>query len=189
LQQVIRPTGVMQPFWREEMHHTIARIAIIAAIALGSTASAQSIVPGQTRMRVGMTMLTIGPAVDGYVPFEAFRGMARISGSVEAQALARWVDSSWALVDSQRGVALSAVTYEYDDGSKKIEYKSPYLSLGSSVRLMIDRVDRDGESRYALFAVDDAREHHRIYITMTRSDVETLLNAMREAASGGMAAK
>jgi hypothetical protein len=170
------------------MHRTIARIAIIAALAGSSTASAQSLVPGQTRMRVGMTMLTVGPTVDGYVPFEAFRGMARISGSVEAQALTHWVDSSWALVDSQRGVALSAVTYEYADGSKKIEYKSPYLSLGPSIRLLIDRVDRDGVSRFALYAVDDAREHHRLYIIMTRSDVETLLNAMRDAAAGEMAA-
>jgi hypothetical protein len=165
------------------MHGTIARIAIVVALAGGSTAVAQSIVPGQTRMRVGMTMLTVGPTVDGYVPIEAFRGMARISGSVEAQALLRWIDSSSALVDSQRGVALSAVTYEYEDGSKKIEYKSPFLSLGRSVRLMIDRIDRDGESRFALYAVDDAREHHRLYIVMTRSDVETLLNAMRDAAA------
>jgi hypothetical protein len=171
------------------MHGTIARFAIIAVLVGGSTASAQSIVPGQTRMRVGMTMLTVGPTVDGYVPVEAFRGMARISGDVEAQALLRWVDSSWALVDSQRGVALSAVTYEYEDGSKKIEYKSPFLSLGRSVRMMIDRIDRDGESRFGLYAVDDGREHHRIYIIMTRSDVETLLNAMRDAASGGVAAK
>ena len=164
------------------MHRIIARIAIVAALAGGSTAFAQSIVPGQTRMRVGMTMLTIGPTVEGYVPVEAFRGMARISGSVEAQALLRWVDSSSALVDSQRGVALSAVTYEYEDGSKKIEYKSPFLWLGHSVRMMIDRIDREGESRFALYAVDDAREHHRIYIIMTRSDVETLLNALRDAA-------
>jgi hypothetical protein len=164
------------------MHRIIARIAIVAALAGGSTAFAQSIVPGQTRMRVGMTMLTVGPTVDGYVPVEAFRGMARISGSVEAQALLRWVDSSSALVDSQRGVALSAVTYEYEDGSKKIEYKSPFLWLGHSVRMMIDRIDREGESRFALYAVDDAREHHRIYIIMTRSDVETLLNALRDAA-------
>jgi hypothetical protein len=169
------------------MHRTIARIAIVALLAGGSTAFAQSIVPGQTRMRVGMTMLTIGPAVDGYVPIEAFRGMARISGSVEAEALLRWVDSSSALVDSQRGVALSAVTYEYEDGSKKIEYKSPFLSLGRSVRMMIDRIDRDGDSRFGLYAVDESREHHRIYIIMTRSDVETLLNAMRDAASGGLA--
>jgi hypothetical protein len=171
------------------VHRTIAQIAIIAALSGGSTAFAQSIVPGQTRMRVGMTMLTVGPAVDGYVPIEAFRGMARITGDVEAQALRRWVDSSWALVDSQRGVALSAVTYEYEDGSKKIEYKSPFLSLGRSVRMMIDRVDRDGASRFGLYAVDDAREHHRIYIIMTRSDVETLFKAMQDAASGGMAAK
>jgi hypothetical protein len=171
------------------MHRTIAHIAIIAALAGGSAAHAQTIVPGQTRMRVGMTILTVGPTVDGYVPVEAFRGMARIRGSVEAQALGRWVDSSWALVDSQRGVALSAVTYEYEDGSKKIEYKSPLLSLGRSTRMMIDRVDRDGESRFGLYAVDDAREHHRIYIVMTRSDVETLLKAMHDAASGGIAAK
>jgi hypothetical protein len=165
------------------MHRTVAHVVIIAMLAGGSTAFAQSIIPGQTRMRIGMTMVTIGPTVDGYVPVEAFRGMARISGGVDAQALLRWVDSSAALVDSQRGVPLSAVTYEYEDGSKKIEYKSPFLSLGRSVRMMIDRIDRDGESRFGLYAVDDAREHHRIYIIMTRSDVETLFNAMREAAA------
>jgi hypothetical protein len=170
------------------MHRMLARIAVIVALALGTSASAQSLVPGQTRMRVGMTMLTIGPLADGWVPIEAFRGMARVTGYVEAGALARWVDSSWALVDSQRGVPLSAVTYEYADGSKKIEYKSPYLSLGPSVMMMIDRVDRDGASRFALYATDGAREHHRVYVLMSRSDVETLLNAMRDAAVGQTAA-
>jgi hypothetical protein len=170
------------------MHRTLARTAAIVAFALGTSASAQSLVPGQTRMRVGMTMLTIGPVTEGYVLVDAFRGMARITGYVEAGALARWVDSSWALVDSQRGVPLSAVTYEYADGSKKIEYKSPYLSLGPSMVLMIDRVDRDGVSRFALYATDGAREHHRLYVFMSRSDVETLLNAMRDAATGQVTA-
>ena len=91
-------------------------------------------------------------------------------------------------MDSQRGVPLSAVTYEYEDGSKKIEYKSPYLWLGRSTRMMIDRVDRDGASRFALYAVDDAREHHRLYIIMTRSDVATLLEAMQGAATGQVTA-
>ena len=170
------------------MHRTLARTAAIVAFALGTSASAQSLVPGQTRMRVGMTMLTIGPVTEGYVLVEAFRGMARITGYVEAGALARWVDSSWALVDSQRGVPLSAVTYEYADGSKKIEYKSPYLSLGPSMAMMIDRIDRDGASRFALYATDGAREHHRLYVFMSRSDVETLLNAMRDAATGQVTA-
>jgi hypothetical protein len=172
----------------EDMHRVLARTAIIVALAWGTSVSAQSIVPGQTRMRVGMTMLTIGPLTDNYVFVEAFRGMARVTGHVEAGILARWVDSSWALVDSQRGVPLSAVTYEYEDGSKKIEYKSPYLWLGRSMRMMIDRVDRDGASRFALYAVDDAREHHRLYIIMTRSDVATLLEAMYGAATGQVTA-
>ncbi len=170
------------------MHRLLARTALIVALALGTSAAAQSLVPGQTRMRVGMTILTIGPRTDGMVLVEAFRGMARVTGYVEAGYLARWVDSSWALVDSQRGVPLSAVTYEYADGSKKIEYKSPYLSLGPSMVLMIDRIDRDSTSRFALYATDGAREHHRVYVVMTRSDVETLLNAMRDAATGQIAA-
>jgi hypothetical protein len=170
------------------MYRTLARTAVIAALALGTSASAQSLVPGQTRMRVGMTMLTIGPKVEGSVLVEAWRGMAQITGYVDAQSLARWVDSSWALVDSERGVPLSAVTYEYADGSKKIEYKSPYLSLGRSMAMMIDRIDRDGESRFALYAFDNARDHRRLYIVMSRSDVTTLLSAMHDAASGEVTA-
>jgi hypothetical protein len=113
--------------------------------------------------------------------------MARITGYVEAASLARWTDSSWALVDSQRGAPLAAVTYDYPDGSKKIEYKSPYLSLGPSLALMIDRIDQDGVSRFALYATDDVRER-RVYIIMTRSDVSTLLGAMGDAALGQTAA-
>ncbi|HET6700914.1 MAG TPA: hypothetical protein VFH14_03870, partial [Gemmatimonadaceae bacterium] len=112
------------------MQHTLARTAIIIALLAGASASAQSLVPGQTRMRIGTTMLTVGPVTNGKVLVEAWRGMARITGAVDAGVLARWTDSSWALVDGQRGVALAAVTYEYPDGSTKIEYKSPYLSLG-----------------------------------------------------------
>ena len=170
------------------MHRVLARTAMIVALAWGTTASAQSLVPGQTRMRVGVTMITVGPRTDGQVFVEAFRGMARVTGYVDAEVLARWVDSSWALVDSQRGVPLSAVTYEYEDGSKKIEYKSPYLWLGRSTRMMIDRIDRDGASRFSLYAVDDAREHYRMYIIMTRSDVVTLLEAMHGAATGQLTA-
>jgi hypothetical protein len=170
------------------MHRSLARTAVIVALALGTSASAQSLVPGQTRMRVGMTMLTVGPLADGKVMVEVFRGMARITGYVDAESLTRWTDSSWALVDSQRGVALAAVTYEYADGSKKIEYKSPYLSLGPSMAMMIDRVDRDGTSRFALYAFDNARDHRRVYIVMSRSDVATLLGAMVDAASGQTAA-
>ena len=169
------------------MSRTVARTALMLALAFGASASAQSLVPGQTRMRVGTTMLTIGPLSDGRVLVEAWRGMARITGYVEAGRLAQWTDSSWALVDSQRGVPLAAVTYEYADGSKKIEYKSPYLSLGPSMSLMIDRIDRDDVSRYALYAVDGARER-RVYIILTRSDVATLLGAMRDAATGQIAA-
>lgn len=169
------------------MPRTLARTALIIAFALGATASAQSLVPGQTRMRVGTTMLTIGPLYDGKVLVEAWRGMARITGYVEAERLARWTDSSWALVDSHRGVPLAAVTYEYADGSKKIEYKSPYLSLGPAMSMMIDRIDRDDVSRYALYAIDGARER-RVYIILTRSDVTTLLGAMRDAAMGHVAA-
>jgi len=166
------------------MHRTLVRTATIVALALGTSASAQSLVPGQTRMRVGMTMLTIGPLREGRVLVEAWRGMAQITGEVEAASLVRWVDSSWALVDSERGVPLAAVTYEYADGSKKIEYKSPYLVLGRSMAMMIDRVDRDGASRFALYAFDNARDHRRVYIVMSRSDVATLLSAMRDAATG-----
>jgi hypothetical protein len=173
-------------FLEEDMHRTLARTALIVALAFGTSASAQSLVPGQTRMRVGTTMLTIGPLTHGKVLVEAWRGMARITGFVDADALARWTDSSWALVDSQRGVALAAVTYEYGDGSRKIEYKSPYLSLGPSMSMMIDRIDRDSVSRFALYAIDDARER-RVYIIMTRSDVATLLGAMRDAATGQIA--
>jgi len=168
------------------MPRTLARTALIIAFALGATASAQSLVPGQTRMRVGTTMLTIGPLFDGKVLVEAWRGMARITGYVEAERLAQWTDSSWALVDSHRGVPLAAVTYEYADGSKKIEYKSPYLSLGPAMSMMIDRIDRDDVSRYALYAIDGARER-RVYIILTRSDVTTLLGAMRDAALGQIA--
>lgn len=169
------------------MSRTLARTALVLAFAFGASASAQSLVPGQTRMRVGATMLTIGPLVNGKVMVEAWRGMARITGFVDAQALTPWTDSSWALVDSQRGAPLAAVTYEYADGTKKIEYKSPYLSLGPGMSLMIDRIDRDGVSRYALYAVEAARER-RIYILMSRSDVATLLGAMRDAAMGPVAA-
>lgn len=169
------------------MPRTLVRTALILAFAVGAPASAQSLVPGQTRMRVGTTMLTIGPLVDGKVLVEAWRGMARITGYVEAERLARWTDSSWALVDSHRGVPLAAVTYEYADGSKKIEYKSPYLSLGPSMAMMVDRIDRDNVSRFALYAVDGTRER-RVYIILTRSDVATLLGAMRDAAMGPVAA-
>ena len=169
------------------MPRTLVRTALILAFAVGAPASAQSLVPGQTRMRVGTTMLTIGPLVDGKVLVEAWRGMARITGYVEAERLARWTDSSWALVDSHRGVPLAAVTYEYADGSKKIEYKSPYLSLGPSMSMMVDRIDRDNVSRFALYAVDGTRER-RVYIILTRSDVATLLGAMRDAAMGPVAA-
>ena len=165
------------------MHRTLARTALIIAVAMGTSASAQSLVPGQTRMRVGVTQLTVGPLDRGYVMVEVWRGMARITGYVEAASLARWTDSSWALVDSQRGSPLAAVTYEYADGSKKIEYKSPYLSLGPKMALMIDRVDQDGTSRFALYATDDKQER-RVYIIMTRSDVSTLLGAMSDAARG-----
>ena len=68
------------------MHRVLARTAIIVALASGTSASAQSIIPGQTRMRVGMTMLTIGPLTDNHVFVEAFRGMARVTGYVEAGA-------------------------------------------------------------------------------------------------------
>ena len=172
------------------MHRTLARTAAIVVFALGTSATAQSqsLVPGQTRMRVGVTMLTIGPLVDGRVLIDAFRGMAQITGYVDAESVVRWVDSSWALVDSQRGVPLAAVTYEYADGSKKIEYKSPYLSLGPSMAMMIDRIDRDGVSRFALYAFDNARDHRRLYIVMSHSDVETLLKAMRDAATGQVTA-
>src|SRR5688500_10143970 len=169
------------------MPRTLVRIALSVAFAFGASASAQSLVPGQTRMRVGTTMLTIGPLTNGRVLVEAWRGMARITGFVDADALTRWTDSSWALVDSQRGVALAAVTYEYADGSRKIEYKSPYLSLGPSMSMMIDRIDRDDVSRFALYAVDGARER-RVYIILTRSDVATLLGAMRDAALGQVTA-
>lgn len=176
------------------MPRTLARTALIIVFAFGASASAQSLgpstqplVPGQTRMRVSTTMLTIGPLVDGRVLVEAWRGMARITGYVEAERLAQWTDSSWALVDSHRGVPLAAVTYEYADGSKKVEYKSPYLSLGPSMSMMIDRIDRDDVSRYALYVVDNARER-RVYIILTRSDVATLLGAMRDAATGQVAA-
>ena len=170
------------------MQRTLAQTAVLIAFAVGASASAsaQSLVPGQTRMRIGTTMLTVGPVTDGKVLVEAWRGMARISGAVDAEVLARWTDSSWALVDGQRGVALAAVTYEYPDGSTKIEYKSPYLSLGPGMSMMIDRIDRDGVSRFALYAVEAARER-RVYIIMTRSDVATLLGAMRDAAMGPIA--
>ena len=168
------------------MPRTLARTALILAFVCGASASAQSLVPGQTRMRIGTTMLTVGPLNDGRVLIEAWRGMARITGYVEAERLARWTDSSWALVDSHRGVPLAAVTYEYADGSKKVEYKSPYLLMGRAMSLMIDRIDRDNESRYALYAVDGTRER-RVYIIMTRSDVATLLGAMRDAATGQIA--
>ena len=161
--------------------------AAIVALLGGASASAQTLVPGQTRMRVGMTMITIGPATGDQVFVEAWRGMSRITGYVDAERLTAWTDSSWALVDAARGVPLAAVTYEYADGTKKIEYKSPYLSLGPGMSLMIDRIDRDGVSRYALYVVEAMRER-RIYIVMSRSDVSTLLGAMRDAAMGQVAA-
>jgi hypothetical protein len=171
----------------EAMSRTLARAALVLTLFAGASASAQSLVPGQTRMRVGTTMITVGPLVDGKVMVETWRGMARVTGYVEAQALARWTDSSWALVDSQRGVALAAVTYEYADGTKKVEYKSPYLSLGPGMSLMIDRIDRDNVSRFALYAVEHKRER-RVYIIMSKSDVAALLGAMRDAAMGQVAA-
>ena len=169
------------------MSRTLARTALALAFMIGASASAQSLVPGQTRMRVGATMLTVGPLMDGKVMVDAWRGMQHITGYVDAQVLTRWTDSSWALVDSQRGAPLAAVTYEYADGTKKVEYKSPYLSLGPGMSLMIDRIDRDGVSRYALYVVEATRER-RIYIVMSRSDVSTLLGAMRDAAMGPVAA-
>jgi hypothetical protein len=169
------------------MHRTFARAAAIIAFVFGTSALAQSVVPGQTRMRVGTTMLTIGPVTQGQVLVEVWRGMARITGYVEAERLARWTDSSWSLVDSQAGVALAAVTYEYADGSKKIEYKSPYLTLGPTAAMMIDRIDQDGASRFALYATEGARER-KVYIIMSRSDVATLLGAMRETAAGHVTA-
>jgi hypothetical protein len=171
----------------EDMHRVLARTAAILALALATSASAQSLVPGQTRMRVGTTMVTIGPLAHGKVLVEVWRGMARITGYVDAESLARWTDSSWALVDSQRGVELAARTSQYPDGSTKIEYKSPYLSLGPSMAMLIDRIDRDGTSRYALYAFEHARER-RVYIVMSRSDVATLLAAMRDAATGQVTA-
>ena len=168
------------------MSRTITRTALVVALALGTTASAQSLVPGQTRMRVGVTTLSIGPLAHGRVLVEVWRGMDRVNGYVLAERLAQWVDSSWALVDSRDGVALKTTVYEYPDGSSKIEYKSPYLSLGKSRAMMIDRVDRDGTSRFALYATDDVRER-RVYIIMSRSEVATLLEAMRDVAAGAVA--
>jgi hypothetical protein len=170
------------------MFRTISRYVALAALLAGTVAQAQSLVPGQTRMRVGTTMLTIGPISEGRVLVEAWRGMDRVTGQVDPSTLLHWTDSSVALVDSRQGTALRAVTYEYEDGSKKVEYKSPYLMLGESAVMMLDRMDQGGESRYALYAADGARER-RLYIIMTRSDVATLLSAMREAAEGRVAAK
>src|SRR5687768_3171257 len=93
----------------EDMHRSFAHTAVLIAFVLGTSAFAQSLVPGQTRMRVGTTMLTIGPVTHGKVLIEVWRGMARITGYVEPERLARWTDSSWSLVDSQGGVALAAV--------------------------------------------------------------------------------
>ena len=168
------------------MSRTLARTALVIAFALGTTASAQSLVPGQTRMRVGVTTLSIGPLEEGRVLVEVWRGMDRVSGYVLAERLAQWVDSSWALVDERSGVPLKATVYDYADGSSKIEYKSPYLSLGKSTAMMIDRVDRDGTSRFALYATDDVRER-RVYIVMSRSEVTTLLESMRDVAAGAVA--
>ena len=168
------------------MSRTIARTTLVVAFAFGTTASAQSLVPGQTRMRVGVTTLSIGPLEHGRVLVEVWRGMQRVNGYVLAERLAQWVDSSWALVDSHGGVALRTTVYEYADGSSKTEYKSPYLSLGKSTAMMIDRVDRDGTSRFALYATDDVRER-RVYIIMSRSEVATLLESMRDVAAGAVA--
>jgi hypothetical protein len=171
----------------EDMQRPFARTTVLIAFVFGTSAFAQSLVPGQTRMRVGTTMLTIGPVTDGKVLVEVWRGMARITGYVVPEQLARWTDSSWSLVDSQAGVALAAVTYEYADGSKKVEYKSPYLTLGPTSVMMIDRIDQDGVSRFALYATESARER-KVYIVMSRSDVATLLAAMRETATGQVSA-
>jgi hypothetical protein len=168
------------------MSRTLARTALVIAFALGTTASAQSLVPGQTRMRVGVTTLSIGPLEEGHVLVEVWRGMDRVNGYVRAERLAQWVDSSWALVDSRSGVPLKTTVYDYADGSSKIEYKSPYLLLGKTTALMIDRVDRDGTSRFALYATDDVRER-RVYIIMSRSEVTTLLESMRNVAAGAVA--
>lgn len=170
------------------MSSTLARTALVVALALGTTASAQSLVPGQTRMRVGVTTLSVGPLAHGRVLVEVWRGMDRVNGYVLAERLAQWVDSSWALVDSRSGVPLKTTVYEYADGSSKIEYKSPYLSIGKATAVMIDRVDRDGTSRFALYATDDVRER-RVYIIMSRSEVTTLLEAMRDVAAGAVASK
>lgn len=170
------------------MIHYITRLAALATFLVGTAAVAQSLVPGQTRMRVGGTMLTVGPVYEGRVLVEAWRGMDRVTGHVDAAALAHWTDSSVALVDAGSGTPLRALTYEYPDGSTKVEYKSPYLSLGPSIVMMLDRIDRDGNTRYALYASDGARER-RVYIVMTRSDVATLLSAMRDAAAGRVASK
>jgi hypothetical protein len=170
------------------MRLNIFGLATVVLFAVGATASAQSLVPGQTRLRVGATMLTVGPLSEGRVLVEAWRGMDRVTGHVDAATLTQWTDSSVALVDSHSGTPLRAVTYEYQDGSRKIEYKSPYLALGPSTVLMLDRVDSDGGSRYALYAADGSRER-RVYIVMTRSDVSTLLTAMRDAAEGRVATK
>ena len=86
------------------MPRRLAGIALVVALAAGAPAPAQSLVPGQTRMRVGATMLTIGPLNDGKVMVEAWRGMARITGYVDAAVVTRWTDSSWALVDAQNRV-------------------------------------------------------------------------------------
>ncbi|MGQ0713933.1 MAG: hypothetical protein ACT4PJ_09380 [Gemmatimonadaceae bacterium] len=168
------------------MSRTIVPTALVIAFALGTTAEAQSLIPGQTRMRVGVTSLTVGPLTNGQVLVEVWRGMDRIIGQVPAQTLAHWADSSWSLVDSRSGIALRAVTYDYPDGSTKIEYKSPYLSLGAEMALVLDRVDRDGTSRFALYATDDVRER-RVYIIMSRSEVSTLLEAMRDVVAGPVA--
>jgi hypothetical protein len=168
------------------MSRAFARTALILALALGTTASAQSLVPGQTRMRVGVTTLSVGPLEQGRVLVEVWRGMDRVNGYVLAERLAQWVDSSWALVDSRSGVPLKTTVYDYADGSSKIEYKSPYLALGKSTAMMIDRVDRDGISRFALYATDDVRER-RVYIIMSRTEVATLLESMRDVAAGAVA--
>jgi hypothetical protein len=133
-----------------------------------------------------VTTLSIGPLLEGRVLVEVWRGMDRVNGYVVAERLAQWVDSSWALVDSRSGVPLNTTVYEYADGSSKIEYKSPYLLLGKSTAVMIDRVDHEGTSRYALYATDDVRER-RVYIIMSRSEVTTLLESMRDVAAGAVA--
>jgi hypothetical protein len=52
--------------------------------------------------------------------------------------------------------------------------------------IKIDRVDQAGTSRFALYATDDVWER-RVYIVMSRSEVTTLLESMRDVAAGAVA--